>query len=353
MSKIALIVTNGCSPDPRVERHARWLAEAGHDVTIYAWDRAHEFDQKTIRNGYTIFRVRIESRAASFPITVVRQKQKFLNALKGQFDLVLYNDSDSIGTKNIHAARRMLDLHDIAHAWPVMQKTNFLRKLLSARMKKQLRKSVSSFDGFFTSSAGLSTYFEQHFSIKSTVVLNLRNSNSLPRPKTKKIGFFGRIRDYDAMVLLIESCKKIGFSPIFAGDGPCVDRLTKNYPNIDYRGPFDENELNELMAEIDIMYALYNPERENIRRGALPVKMFDAAAFGRPTVTTANTPMGEFCLKNKLGTVTTFGDVDAVSNAILDAYELDVVVNHTEEDEQKKFMTVIESILDTHQEGSS
>ena len=353
MANVCLVVTNGCSPDPRVERHARWLAERDHEVTIFAWDRHHNLDDETIRHGYRILRKRMGRKAASSSVSIVRQKEKFLKSLHGQFDLLIHNDSDSIRTPNLKATYRILDLHDIAHAWPVMQKTSFLRRFLSSRMKKQLSKSTSSYDGFFTSSPGLAEYFERHFSIESTVVLNVRNSNSSPRPRQKKVGFFGRIRDYDAMVLLIESCKEIGFSPIIAGDGPVVDRLINRYPDIDYRGQFDETKLSRMMAEIDVMFAMYNPEKENIRQGALPVKMFDAAAFGRPTVTTANVPMGDFCLENKLGTVATFGDVQAVSNAILGAYELDVVSNHTEEAEREKFMTLVESIHGTHLEGSS
>ena len=190
------------------------------------------------------------------------------------------------------------------------------------------------------------------FSIQSTVVLNLRNSNPLPRPKMKKIGFFGRIRDYDAMVLLVESCKQIGFSPIFAGDGSSVDRLMERYPDIDYRGQFDEKKLNELMAEIDVMYAMYNLWKKNIRHGALPVKMFDAAAYGRPTVTTADVPMGDFCIEYNLGTVASFGDVDSVADAIIDAYELDVATERGEEEERTKFMSAVESILGTRKEAS-
>lgn len=353
MGDICLVVTNGCAPDPRIERHARWLVEEGHKVTIFAWDRAHGLDEKTTRNGYTILRYRIGQKATTSSLSVVRRKRKFLNSLHGQFDLVIHNDSDSVGTPNLKSTHSILDLHDIAHAWPLMQKTNFLRRVLSSRMERQLTKSVPTFDGFFTSSPGLAAYFEQHFSIESTVVLNVRNSNSLPRPRGKKIGFFGRIRDYDAMVLLIESCKEIGFKPIFAGDGPSVDRLIKRYPEIDYRGQFDESKIIELMAEIDVMFALYNPEKENIRQGALPVKMFDAAAFGRPTVTSADVPMGDFCLENKLGVVASFGNQDSISNAIEEAYEMDVVSALSEEDERKKFVTLIQSILDTHQEGSS
>ena len=47
MTRICLVVTNGCAPDPRVERHARWLVELGHNVTIFAWDREHTFDTKS------------------------------------------------------------------------------------------------------------------------------------------------------------------------------------------------------------------------------------------------------------------------------------------------------------------
>jgi hypothetical protein len=75
--------------------------------------------------------------------------------------------------------------------------------------------------------------------------------------------------------------------------------------------------------------------------------MFDAAAFGRPTVTSADVPMGYFCLENKLGVVASFGDQDSISKAIEEAYEMDVVSALNEEDERKKFVTLIQSILDT------
>ena len=177
MAKICLVVTNGCAPDPRVERHARWLVELGHDVTIIAWDREHTLDTKSERNGYVIQRTRTKRATSAF--SVVRQKKKFLRSLKGQYDLIIYNDSDSIGTKNLQSRFSILDLHDIAHAWPIMQKTSFLRRFVSSRMKQALRRNVSRFDGFMTSSPGLSNYFDQEFQFKSTVVLNVRNASPL------------------------------------------------------------------------------------------------------------------------------------------------------------------------------
>ena len=345
MARVCLVVTNGCAPDPRVERHARWLVELGHDVTIFAWDREHTLDTKSERNGYAIQRIR--TRKATSSASIVRQKKKFLQSLKGQYDLIIYNDSDSITTKNLDSRFSILDLHDIAHAWPIMQKTSLARKFVSSRMKQTLRKNGSRFDGFLTSSPGLSNYFDREFQFKSTVILNVRDSSPLPRPMTKTIGFFGRIRDFEAMVSLVECSARTGFHPIVAGDGPCVNRLLERYPQLDYRGSFDETQLAELMAEIDVMFAMYNPEKENIRQGALPVKMFDAAVFGRPTVTSAHVPMGDFCLENKLGAVASFGDQDSISNAIEEAYEMDVVSALSEEDERKNFVTLVQSILGT------
>ena len=345
MARVCLVVTNGCAPDPRVERHARWLVELGHDVTIFAWDRQHTLDVKSERNGYVIQRIRTKKATSAF--SVVRLKKKFLRTLNGQYDLIVYNDSDSIGTKNLKSRFSILDLHDIAHAWPIMQKTGLLRRILSSRMKQELRRNGSRFDGFLTSSPGLSNYFNQEFQFTSTVVLNVRNASLLPRPRAKTIGFFGRIRDLEAMVSLVECSQRIGFRPIVAGDGACLNELLERYPELDYRGSFDDAQLAELMAEIDVMFAMYNPERENIRQGALPVKMFDAAAFGRPTVTTAHVPMADFCLENNLGVVASFGDQDSIANAIEEAYDMDVVSVHSEDDERKKFITLIESILDT------
>ena len=76
MARICLVVTNGCAPDPRVERHARWLVQCGHDVTIFAWDREHTLDAKSERKRYAIQRIR--TRKATSSASIVRQKKKFL-----------------------------------------------------------------------------------------------------------------------------------------------------------------------------------------------------------------------------------------------------------------------------------
>ena len=150
-----------------------------------------------------------------------------------------------------------------------------------------------------------------------------------------------------SMKLLMHSAAQANFNVILAGDGPCTDEVLKLFPEVDYRGPFDEDELKNLMTEIDIMYAMYNPEKENILRGALPVKMFDAAAFGRPTITTAGVPMGTFCIEEKMGVTAQFDNVQSIVEALNKAYEMNISECKGEDVERDIFLSHVEDLLTT------
>ncbi len=345
MARIAMVVTNECSPDPRVERHARWLGESGHSVAIFAWDRSHSKDEKSQHERYIIHRKRIGNAPSTSPLQIINAKKKFLSSLEGDYDVVVLNDSDTLAKNNFQTGIEILDLHDLAHAWPLMQKNSLPRRILSSRMKKKLYRNKQRFQCIFTSSPGLKTYFKGEFGLESRVVLNRRNTSIIPRPMTKTVGYFGRIRDLTSMKLLMNSAKEGGFNVIVAGDGPCTNEVLQLFPEIDYRGAFDEDGLKSLMAEIDVMYAMYNPEKENIRSGALPVKMFDAAAFGRPTITTAGVPMGDFCLEEEMGVAAQFGNVQSVIEAFNEAYEMEISECKGEDIEREIFLSCFETVL--------
>ena len=100
---------------------------------------------------------------------------------------------------------------------------------------------------------------------------------------------------------------------LIAGDGIAAAAVSDLLPQAEMPGPFTESELPGLMARISVMYALYPPERGNILQGALPAKMFEAAAFGRPTVVNSGCHMGEVCESEQLGRAVPWGDAQARS----------------------------------------
>ncbi len=344
MASVAMVVTNPCSPDPRVERHARWISSEGHDVTIYAWDREHKHPKETLNEGYKIIRTRI-GKTKSSKISVWRNKEKFLKSLDIKADLVILNDTDTISVSRKLNSKIILDIHDIAHAWPVMQQKNLISRLASWKMRRDVVKNAKYIDRAICSSQGLSNYYKANFGIDSTVVMNRRDPVNYSRSENKKIGYFGRIRSFESIKYLVEASNLAKFEIILAGDGHAVDEIIKRFPEIDYRGPFIESELPKLMTEINVMYAMYNPNYLNISEGALPVKMFDAAAFGIPTVTTSDCPMGNLCLEENLGHVAKYGDTNSISDAIQRTAGMEISDIIGEVNERKNLINSISELI--------
>ncbi|MGC9469403.1 MAG: glycosyltransferase family 4 protein [Anaerolineae bacterium] len=57
MPHIAMLLSNGFRPDPRVAHEAKALVEAGCEVTVLCWDREDEFPANEAVDGYRIDRV--------------------------------------------------------------------------------------------------------------------------------------------------------------------------------------------------------------------------------------------------------------------------------------------------------
>ena len=77
MANVAMVVTNACDPDPRVMNSARWLFEAGHNVTIHAYDRQHTSKPESFMEGVTIKRYRLPKSPYGGTIKTVLGIRKF------------------------------------------------------------------------------------------------------------------------------------------------------------------------------------------------------------------------------------------------------------------------------------
>ncbi|DAC33433.1 MAG TPA: hypothetical protein D7H95_00465, partial [Candidatus Poseidoniales archaeon] len=94
-----------------------------------------------------------------------------------------------------------------------------------------------------------------------------------------------------------------------AGDGTAVEDVHTHLLSASSRlgihlnlsGSFTNETLPTLMQDVDVMYALYPPHRGNILNGALPVKMFDAASYGVPTIVNSDCLMGELATLEEIG----------------------------------------------------
>ena len=340
MAHVAMVVTNSCAPDPRVERHASWLAELGHKVEIHAWDREFEHPEIEIKPNYKIIRYRIGKNPTNNSAKTWIRKKKFISNLSIESDILILNDTDSMGVR--FQGKTVLDIHDMAFTWPLMRGRSALHKLASNRMLKQAKEAVHHADEIIVAAPNFRNWVGK-FGKSATCVMNRRESQSNLKTTDRKIGYFGRIREYKSILHLINAAKIAGFDVVLAGDGLAVDQLIHNFPNLDYRGKFSESDLSDLMQEISVMYAMYDDSRANIQLGAIPTKMLDASAFGIPSVTNSGTPMGDLCLNEKIGTVAPYGDTEKIAQAILDAYQMEVKPKPS--NDKQEFQNLIERLI--------
>ena len=198
-----------------------------------------------------------------------------------------------------------------------------------------------------TSSTGFQTWLEER-GIAATVVENRPViQEPLPASERLTVGYLGVVREARSFELLKQALDLMQPRPqvLIAGDGIAAAAVADLLPEAEMPGPFTEAELPGLMTRFSVMYALYPPERGNIMQGALPAKMFEAAAFGRPTVVNSGCHMGEVCESEKLGRAVPWGDAQALATALTEVHGSTVELEYDAERERTRFLEVVERLL--------
>ena len=378
MARIAMVVTNACSPDPRVLRHAAWLVSEGHDVTIHAYDRQEQFPMSDSHKGARIMRYHLGKSPyggmlktafgiRSFNQSVVRSLATNLP------HLVYCHDADTLAIgcflKKKYKIPLIFDMHDLHHTWIRMSAPHSsIRKFLSRLMEKRMLRRLKHVDSILTSSGkvsdsgthvGFREYLEGH-GHTSAVIENRPESDSLNERSQREgwcVGYLGRVRDIESFQFLLEAVLSIEPkqrpSIRIAGDGVAFESVSqlfhsaKKNQELDVKvtGGFDSDDFSRLIQEIDVMYALYSPTRGNILQGALPVKMFDAAAHGVPSVVNAECLMGEVAENEKIGLSVEWMNTEKLAASLLQLRYITVQLNTTSAREKKRLLEALNPLL--------
>jgi glycosyltransferase involved in cell wall biosynthesis len=174
---------------------------------------------------------------------------------------------------------------------------------------------------------------------------------------TWTVGYIGRVRDLKAFQLLVLAVKTLQphHRPKIrvAGDGTMaakvrmmlMEEVEAGHLEAEVSGAFDHAELPELLADVDVMFAMYAPLRGNILQGALPVKMFDAAAQGIPSVVNDGCLMGDLAESEGLGIAATWGDEENIGQALLDLKDRVVELSASGERERQRWLKAMTDVF--------
>jgi len=374
-----MVVSNSCAPDPRVLRSAFWLVEEGHQVTIHAFDRLQLNSKSESIHGARIMRYHLGEIPYGGMSKTIRGILQFVKQVKATFkhsppDLIYCHDADTlsiaVAMKKSHSIPFVFDMHDLHHSWIRMPSPNsIIRKLLSLKMESTMLRRAKAADAIITTSGKISNGkydgFEQYLKSKgldSIVVENRPLEMSIPENKSSQteqwtIGYLGRVRELKTFTLLLEAVKLIPANKrpkvIVAGDGIkadevrqlMMDAVESGEIEAEVSGAFTPIQFQGLVKQLDVMFALYPPERGNILQGALPVKMFDAAANGIPSIVNSGCLMGEMAESEGIGKAVVWNDALATSNAMLELRGTTVELKISSQREKKRFLSAVLPLL--------
>lgn len=313
---IAMILTNGFDPDPRVYKEAKSLTKLGHNITILCWDRAGEYINKPKENIDGINIVRFFGNAKYG--TGYKQVVKFLNFKDDVYNYIKDKNFDAIHCHDFdglfigYAINKKLKLklvydeHDLFYMY-FYDREGFINKIIYNFIiirEKQMLKKVDTHI-VVTPKMG-ETYYKiskNIFIVNNAPYKDLfKNIEKTPSEKLR-IGFIGSVRYYDEMKSLIDASQKYkdAVEIVICGRGIYSEKLaeySKSFSNVKIQGAYNINQLEELYRNIDITYAFYPGDTATI---SMPNKFYESIITETPVIANKATEFGYEVDKNNFG----------------------------------------------------
>jgi glycosyltransferase involved in cell wall biosynthesis len=324
--------SNPIDPDPRVEKEASALVEAGYQVDVIAWDRTGSLLSEEIKEGVTIHRLPIQSEYAcglsNLPALLRWQGglAKWLIQHRREYDLIHACDFDtvipSLLCKFLYSKKVVYDVFDFyadhLRATPgwikaVIRRLDLLAvgwsdalilvdesrrdQISGARPKRVIVINNSPRDRYHDlqsqtqeGAEGLRLVYVGLLQVERGLLELLEVMERHPN-WTLELGGFGGDQD-----LILEKMEKLG--------------------NVHWHGRIPYARALELTAVSDVSVATYDPEIPN-HRYASPNKIFEAMMLEKPVIVARNTNMDRIVEAHKCGLVVEYGDVEGLEQALM------------------------------------
>jgi len=323
-----MLRSNPINPDVRLEKEAKTLVDAGHDVKLLGWQRYGDASVQEKRSRYTIRRLRfkapIEKKVIFYlPIWWILA---FLWLLKEDWDIVHAADLDTyvpaVLAAKIKGKRLVYDIFD------------FYADMVTLPI--YIRNCVAIFDLFLTRFADAlivvdPSRLRQIGKEGDTSIHIIYNSpREPPLPSTINIqreqqalfkifyaGVLGEGRDFETIIQATKDLRDIQVE--FVGYGYYAEHIrsmSEQELHVTFTGTIPHDEVIEKTLQSDLLFALYDPSIPNNRYSS-PNKLFEAMMCQKPILVSDGTAMAEIVRKEECGLVVPYGDVDAVKHVIL------------------------------------
>lgn len=331
-AQVVFCRSNSITPDPRVTKAARTLADAGYRVTLIAWDRTAALLSEEQIDGLRCQRLSIK---APFGTglgnlwALLRWQWSLLLWLwqhRRDFDIIHACDFDTVlpalVCKWFLGKRVVYDVFDF-YADHLRATPGWVKYLIRAVDLK----TMGWVDALILAD---DSRWEQIVGAKpriSTVINNapmdqahLYNVERDPeRLHTLRVAYIGLLQIERGLLNLLTLMKNHPTWHLdlagFGGDQEVILLLAGDLPNVRWHGRVSYSHALALSSKADVIWALYDPANHN-HRYASPNKLYEAMMLGKPVIVARHTNIDRIVAREHCGLVAAYDNLGALDTAL-------------------------------------
>lgn len=334
--RVVMLLSNGLTSDPRVEKEAAALVGAGYEVTVLAWDRGGSLPAREERGGFTIERFGPAAVHGGGLRNVGKYRTfwALASARAAQLapDFVHCHDLDTAPAgmraqrTSARRPRLVLDFHELYRESNMVPQRGFAGVGARAAIRLLERRALASADVVLVANPGTLDYYRALGAGDKLVPIENAPDAAVflpatgPRPaRPFTVGFAGQKRYIGGLATLIDVVRRHeDTAAVLAGGGTCADevaRLAAGLDRVEVSGPFAYTDLPRLYTRSDVVYAVYDVSLGNVRT-LFPVKVMEAMACGLPVIVAEGTWVGEYVSRNRVGVTVAPDDAASLERAL-------------------------------------
>jgi glycosyltransferase involved in cell wall biosynthesis len=325
---LKIILVRSRAIDPAVNKVAKTLAQNGHDVKLFVWDRMGNKHTENI-DGYAIHRFGFRAPHDRFTVLCY-----FPIWWIYEFFFLMKNDSAVIHACDLDTLMPAIFVKLVKKVKLCYTIYDFYAGHFSDKFPHIFRKFVAFVEIFGVGFVEIlflvdECRYEEIKGAKIADVVYIYNSppdyfiNSKQRQYTgEKLNLFyaGVIHKSRGLEYVIRAIRDIDCKLTIAGIGSVKD-LFDNIPieirsKINYIGRISYENVIEKTMESDVIFAFYDPTISNSRY-ASPNKLFEAMMCGKPIIMNSEIAASEIVLREKCGIIVPYGDIEKIKDAIV------------------------------------
>ena len=330
--KILIIRSNPVAPDPRVDKIAAALSEAGYEVNVLGWDRTGSLPRFEQRDSYMIERLLIRANygagLGNLPQLIRWQFGLFawLISHLRTFDSIHACDFDTIVPaylcKLFWHKKVVYDIFDF-YADHLRRTPDWINNIIRGIDLKIINRVDAVILVDDSRKQQIARSAPRRLSIvynspdeTSFELIHTQNRNDLYKLKIAYIGLLQKERGIYEILQILQRHPDWHLDIAgFGGDEDEIIKTALSIPNVIFHGRIPYRKTIELSSAADVLFATYDPVIPN-HRFSSPNKLFEAMMLGKPIIVAKNTNMDKIVAEQESGLVVNYGDVQEFEGAL-------------------------------------